>query len=89
MIAGDSSALARRACPCCGLLTLVDRPHGTNAICRVCRWEDDLVQFNQPDRRGGPNKVSLNEARENFRRHGVSDPARGARARPPRPEERP
>ena len=35
---------------------------GTYDICAVCGWEDDLVQFHDPDFRGGANRESLREA---------------------------
>jgi hypothetical protein len=54
------------ACPCCGYLTLLDRPPGTFDICPVCGWEDDDAQFNDPELSGGANQVSLREARANF-----------------------
>ncbi len=57
-------------CPCCGYKTLDPPPHYFE-ICEVCYWQDDLVQFDEPDRRGGANKVSLNEARANFRKFGA------------------
>jgi hypothetical protein len=57
----------RYPCPCCDDLTLQEPPPGTFAICRVCGWEDDRVQFRDPDYRGGANRVSLREARETFR----------------------
>jgi hypothetical protein len=63
----------RYACPCCGFLTLSEGP-GSYEICPVCYWEDDDVQLARPDVGGGANSVSLNEARENFRREGVSEP---------------
>lgn len=89
-LSGQDTPVGRRfACPCCDLLTLAEPPTGTSAICPVCRWEDDVVQFVDLDREGGPNRVSLAQARDNFRVHGVSDPARRERARPPRPEEFP
>ncbi len=77
------------ACPCCGYLTLDEEPPGTFEICPVCEWEDDNVQHNDPNYRGGANTVSLREARENFQRFGASDIARKARVRPPRPDEMP
>jgi hypothetical protein len=77
------------ACPCCGYLTLPEPPAGTFDICPVCFWEDDNVQFNDPDFEGGANEVSLNQARANFREHGVSEPRFKRQVRPPRPEERP
>ena len=59
-------------CPCCGYKTLDEPPPDTFDICEVCFWEDDGVQFDKPDFRGGPNKgVSLNEARANFRKFGA------------------
>ena len=63
-------------CPCCGQYTLTGKPPGTYLICRVCGWEDDPVQFDDPDYTGGANRVSLAEARENFRQYGASDPDR-------------
>ena len=47
------------ACPCCQFVTLYRQPPGTYAICRVCGWEDDPLQFSNPDYEEGPNKVSL------------------------------
>lgn len=64
---------AKFACPCCGYLTLNERPPGTFDICKVCFWEDDNVQYEDPDFRGGANDVSLNEARAAFIRIGASE----------------
>ncbi len=77
------------ACPCCGYLTLTEQPPGTYHICEVCFWEDDGVQFRDPGYEGGANKVSLNQARENFRTHGASKPRFRANVRPPRLDEQP
>ncbi len=79
----------RFPCPCCGFLTLEEEPTGTYDICPVCFWEDDNVQFHDPDYAGGANEVSLNEARENFRLYRFSDARVQAHVRPPRPEEQP
>jgi Cysteine-rich CPCC len=65
---------ARYPCPCCGNVTLDEAPPGTFAICSVCSWEDDNVQFHDPDYEGGANRVSLNQARRNFRERGVIEP---------------
>lgn len=54
-------------CPCCGYLTISEPPPGTFEICPVCRWEDDDVQFNDIDFRGGANENSLREARRNYK----------------------
>jgi hypothetical protein len=35
-------------------------------ICEVCGWEDDNVQENDPDYRGGANELSLNQYRDEW-----------------------
>jgi hypothetical protein len=42
-------------------------------ICQVCSWQEDIVQREDSDYVGGPNMVSLNQARESFRLFGVSE----------------
>ncbi len=49
-------------CPCCGYKTLEEEPPGTYEICNICFWEDDSVQFKEPDYEGGANEVSLKQA---------------------------
>jgi hypothetical protein len=71
------------ACPCCGNLTLPEQPPGTFFLCAVCWWEDDPVQFGDPDRRGGANAPSLSEARRTYEEVGASDPDFLDRVRPP------
>ncbi|QKE06245.1 CPCC family cysteine-rich protein [Bacillus cereus] len=53
-------------CPCCGYKTLEEEPPGTYEICNICFWEDDSVQFKEPDYEVGANEVSLRQAQENF-----------------------
>jgi hypothetical protein len=60
-------------CPCCGYKTLDKEAPGTDEICNVCFWHDDYVQFQDPDYEGGANRVSLNEAKQNFIKFGVCD----------------
>jgi len=60
-------------CPCCGYKTLPEPPPGTYNICPICFWEDDDVQFDNPDFVGGANTVSLRQAQSNFLKSGVSD----------------
>ena len=55
-------------CSCCGFLTLSEGTHETFEICPVCNWEDDDVQFNNPDFPGGANQENLNEARGNYKK---------------------
>ncbi|MEO8554354.1 MAG: CPCC family cysteine-rich protein [Kofleriaceae bacterium] len=61
-------------CPCCRYPTLDEPPPGTFAICPVCFWEDDNVQFLDPTYRGGANVESLTEARASFAVIGACDP---------------
>ncbi len=74
-------------CPCCMYRTLTEEPPGSHEICAVCGWQDDYVQFNDPDRPGGANKVSLNAARANYAKYGASDELSANFVRKPRPEE--
>jgi hypothetical protein len=85
----DTPAGRRYPCPCCDFLTLPKPPTGTHEICPVCRWEDDAVQYEELDRKGGANKMSLRQARENFVRYGVKDLSAADRVRAPEPYERP
>lgn len=50
-------------CPVCGQTELRYMD-----ICPVCEWQNDLVQLSKPDWDGCANKMSLNEAREAFRK---------------------
>lgn len=54
------------ACPCCGYYTLELKPPGTYDICSICFWEDDMVQYNDPDYEGGANTLSLREYQKHF-----------------------
>ncbi len=76
-------------CPCCGYLTASE--FGSYEICPVCRWEDDGQTDNDADKvYGGPNeRLSLTQARENYKRFGASSERRISMVRPPRPEEFP
>jgi len=77
----------RFACVCCGCYTLPAPPPGTFAHCEVCWWEDDSIQFADPDYEGGANAPSLTQARQNFKTIGVSDPKLKGHERPPRAHE--
>ena len=37
-------------------------------ICPVCYWQDDLIQREDPNYRGGANKLSLNEFRAQWKK---------------------
>lgn len=53
-------------CPCCGYKTLDGEPPGSFDICEICFWEDDDVQFDDPDYAGGANIPSLRQAQKYF-----------------------
>ena len=53
-------------CPCCGNFTLYEKPPGTYEICEVCNWEDDELQFRNPNYAGGANALSLEDARKEY-----------------------
>ncbi len=74
-------------CPCCGYLTIGEEPPGTFEICPVCFWEDDNVQFEDPNYAGAANSVSLNQARENFRLFGAVSKEFVNQVRKPLPQE--
>lgn len=60
-------------CLCCGYKTLEEKPSGTYEICHICGWEDDSGD-------GGANHVTLKEAKENFKKFGISDPEEKSRS---------
>ncbi len=74
-------------CPCCGYRTLEEEPPGKFDICPVCYWEDDRVQYYDHDYKGGANHLSLNQAKENFKKYGVSDLEYKDYVRPPLEDE--
>ncbi len=76
-------------CPCCEYLTFDEEPCGTFNICPVCYWEDDKIQNEVPNYRGGANGVSLNEAKENFSKYGAIKEEFVKNVRKPLPEEIP
>ncbi|MEI3609401.1 CPCC family cysteine-rich protein [Pseudogracilibacillus sp. SO10305] len=60
-------------CPCCGYQTLDENPPGSFDICEICYWEDDNVQYDDPDYDGGANIPSLKQAQRNFLEFGASE----------------
>ena len=80
---------SRYPCACCGYRTLLGPVSGSFEICEVCFWEDDPLQQDDPEYEGGANKVSLREAKENYRAFGATEERFLDNVRPPRPEEKP
>lgn len=76
-------------CPCCGFLTLETKPPGSYEICPVCYWEDDPLQYREQDNAQGSNRVSLNQARNNFHVFGACEEKYKAAVRKPTAEETP
>lgn len=74
-------------CPCCGYYTFNDRPTGNYDICEVCYWEDDPIQSADPNYSGGANKVSLLQARTNYREFGACSRNLISYVRQPRTDE--
>ena len=53
-------------CPVCNHKYKSQEHHGTYEICDNCDWEDDGLQFDNPDYEGGANGYSLNEYKKRF-----------------------
>ncbi len=59
-------------CPCCENYTLNHDVYGHyGEVCEVCLWQSDEVQDNNPDAKEGFNPISLNGARENYKKIGA------------------
>ena len=80
--------MSKRACPCCGYLTL-EGETGHFDICPVCFWADDGVQREDPLYEGGANEMSLKEAQDNFRKMGAVSEEFVDQVRRPKTEEVP
>ncbi|HHY43190.1 MAG TPA: hypothetical protein GX514_10175 [Thermoanaerobacterales bacterium] len=65
--------MKKYTCPCCGYKTLDEEPPGTYSICPICFWEDDGIQFDDPDYEGGANRVSLKQGQKNFLKFGACE----------------
>jgi hypothetical protein len=70
-------------CPACGYLSFSEPP-GSYQICSVCKWQDDLVQLDDPLLAGGANELSLFEAqKEALVRHPLEEKTFGTLTRDP------
>ncbi|KEQ12214.1 CPCC family cysteine-rich protein [Endozoicomonas numazuensis] len=77
----------RYQCSCCNYLTLSSNSDSSFDICPVCYWENDCIQNENPDYEGGANDISLNQAKENYKKYGASDKRFLTYVRPPSEEE--
>ncbi|MDI2112134.1 CPCC family cysteine-rich protein [Commensalibacter nepenthis] len=57
-------------CACCSFLTRAEPSNGNYDICSVCFWEDDPIQNDQADADSGSNRITLHQARLNFKELG-------------------
>ena len=55
-------------CPVCGQYTFKSGP-GSYEICPICGWEDDKAQYKDPTLKGGANKLSLKEYKEQYEKN--------------------
>ena len=55
-------------CPVCGKYHFKNGIDGEYKFCRVCGWCNDKVQNKDPDFTGGANHMSLNQAREAYKK---------------------
>ena len=55
-------------CPVCGQYTFQSGP-GSYEICPVCGWEDDKAQYKDPNLKGGANRFSLKEYKEQYEKN--------------------
>ena len=78
----------KHTCPCCGYKTLDEKPPGTYEICPICFWEDDPVQFDDPDCAGGANRPSLRQAQMNFLAFGACEKEMIRHVRKPREDDK-
>lgn len=74
-------------CPCCGYYTFDSKPIGDCYICPVCFWEDDPFQQENPNLECMANGVSLNQAKENFKKFGAIEEGFIKYVRPPKKDE--
>ncbi|MCL2847429.1 MAG: glycosyltransferase [Firmicutes bacterium] len=82
-------------CPCCGNFTIEGSwEDGTPIevivdICSVCFWQFDLASQENINISIGPNRVSLIQAKENYKTFGADEKMHLEYVRPPLPEELP
>jgi hypothetical protein len=58
--------MSKHKCPVCGKFEF--EYEGSFDICEVCGWHDDLIQEENPDEKYCANQMSLNEAREAYKK---------------------
>lgn len=64
--------MKRYTCPCCGYRVFRDAP-GSQELCPICGWRDDLNHLRFVLFNGLPNGISLAQAQQNFMALGAKD----------------
>ena len=64
--------MKRYPCPCCGYRVFGGAP-GTEDVCPICGWRDDLMHLRFPQFNGMPNGISLIDAQLNYTLLGAKD----------------
>jgi len=64
--------MKRYTCPCCGY-RVFSKPPGSEEICAICGWRDDLMHLRFVLFNGLPNGISLAEAQQNVAQIGAKD----------------
>ncbi|MBA9087225.1 hypothetical protein FHR92_003707 [Fontibacillus solani] len=81
--------MKRIQCPCCYNFTIVSEDEVVVEICDVCFWQFDVVAHSKPNLSIGANHISLDLARENYKKFGVCKPEFKKMVRAPFEEELP
>ena len=61
--------MARKICPCCENYTIDCEEEIIVDICEVYFWQYDIIAHNKPELNIVANDISLNEARENYKKY--------------------
>ncbi|HEV3155544.1 MAG TPA: CPCC family cysteine-rich protein [Candidatus Baltobacteraceae bacterium] len=72
--------MKRYTCPCCGY-RVFSGPPGTEDVCPICGWRDDIMQLRFPNFVSTANGISLYDAQLNYDLIGAKDPEAAKRVR--------
>jgi hypothetical protein len=81
--------MKKSQCLCCYNFTIESCDEVIVDICDVCYWQFDAVAHTMPNINIGANHISLNQARENYKKFGVCKPQFKNMVREPLEEELP
>ncbi|TMV43347.1 glycosyltransferase [Paenibacillus mesophilus] len=81
--------MVRVQCPCCDYFTFDSIEDALFEICEVCFWQYDEVAHDRPKVNIGANHISLDHARENYKKYGACEERFKAMVRMPLNEELP